>query len=407
MTVTELDASDVPWECCARPGCTGVRSSHATCLAHLDGEERATALRLLGRGRPLDARGVRFDAALLTQLLDATPCDDAGRPILKAARFDRASFAPGAGFDRVVFAKEVSFDRAHFEGDAPFEGARFDGHARFARALVAGRAVFDGATFGGQAWFGGARFKGPASFERCEFAGMAWFAKAEFATEAEFAAATFRGDATFDGARFDGRVGFAGAAFAAGAALERALFHADPDYRGTTFSDRGAVPKAAVRQAIRTGVAFARWPARAGAALIDAVVPAATVCAAILVGVALQVEFHYEGAVATFAGVGGVAAVVVVVRALVEQGHTGQTRGKRRLGIRLVGERDGHPIGPRRSVARHLLHVVDAVPLAAGWLRPLWHRKRQTFADTLVGAVVVKGAGWNRPPKPEAGGSCC
>lgn len=407
MTVTELDASDVPWERCQEPGCIGVRSSPAACLLHLGEEEQAAALRLLGRGRPIDGRGVRFDAALLSRLLDATPCDPSGSPILKGARFDRATFAAGTRFDGVVFAKEVSFDRAVFEGDAVFTGGRFDGHARFARTTVAGGARFDGAAFAGQAWFGGARFSGPVSFQGARFATIAWFSRAEVTGDADFGGARFEGDATFDGAEFAGEVRFAEAAFVAEAGLDRVTFRRDPDYGGTTFSDRGEVPQAALRQAMRAGVAFASWPARAGAALIDAVVPVGVMAVAVLVGVALQSLFHYDGAVVGFGAAGTAAAAIVVVQALVGQGRTGQTRGKRRLGIRLVRERDGHPVGPVRSVARHVLHVVDTVPLLAGWLRPLWQRKRQTFADTLLRCVVVRGKGWNAPPKPESGGSCC
>lgn len=406
MTVTRLDASDLPWERCALPGCAGARTSAGACLEHLSGEERETALRMLGRGRPLDGRGVRFDGELLTRLLDAVPCDDDGRPLLKA-RFDGATFAAGTRFDRVVFVKEVSFDRAVFEGEAAFTGARFDGPARFARTTVTGPAAFDGAVFAGQAWFGGTIFDGPASFQRARFATLAWFSRAAFAAGADFGGARFAGDATFDGAEFGGAVRFAEAAFEATVTLVDVAFGGEPDFRDTAFSERAEVPPQALRQAMRTGVAFASWPARAAAAILDLVAPAVVVAAAAGAGMALQRLFRYDGATAWLAAAGLLAAATVLVRALVDQGRTGQTPGKRRAGIRVVRLRDGHPLGPGRSVVRSVLHVVDTVPLLLGWLRPLWHRRRQTFADTLVGSVVVKGRGWNRPGRPEPTGGCC
>lgn len=403
MTVTELDASDVPWDRCRQPGCTGVRGPAGACLAHMDDTERAAAMGALARGRPLDARGVRIDGALLGQILDASPCDECGRPILNRARFDRATFAPGAGFTKVVFAKEASFDRARFEGDANFEGARFDGNVRFARVSLAGRAGFDDAAFAGQAWFGGARFEGPASFGRSEFANLAWFSRAEFATDAHFDGATFRGDTTFDGAAFNCHALFPDATFLGEARLEQASFHHDPTYRGAAFAGKGGAPQAAVRQAIWSGAALAPWPARARAALIDAAIPVAVVAVAATVGSFFQIVLQYQGATVAFAGLGLLAAGVLVVRSLLEQGHTGQTRGKRRLGICLVRERDGEPVGPWRSIARQVLHVLDTLPAPVGWLRPTWDPKRQTFADTLVTSVVVKRRGWARAGATEAG----
>lgn len=403
MTVTEVEASEVPWERCREPGCTGVRTAGGACLAHLEATERASALGALSRGRPLDARGVHVDAVLLGQILDATPCDDAGRPILNRARFNRATFAPGTGFAGVVFAKEASFDRARFEGDATFEGARFHGNVRFARVALAGRASFEGAAFAGQAWFGGARFEGPASFMKAEFANLAWFGRATFSTDAHFEGATFRGDTTFDGAAFDCHALFPEVTFLGEASLERARFRHNPDYRGAAFAGKGGAPQAAVRQAIWSGAALAPWSARARASLVDAAIPLAVVSIAAATGLFFQSVFQYQGAATAFAALGLVAAVVLVVRSLVEQGHTGQTRGKRRVGICLVRERDGEPVGPWRSIARQVLHVLDTLPAFAGWLRPMWDPKRQTFADTLVTSVVVKRRGWARTGATEAG----
>jgi uncharacterized RDD family membrane protein YckC len=71
-------------------------------------------------------------------------------------------------------------------------------------------------------------------------------------------------------------------------------------------------------------------------------------------------------------------------------GRTGQTWGRRALGIRLVGA-DGRPVGAGRALARDLAHILDGLPLYVGWLFPLWDAKRQTFADKVMNTVVVRG----------------
>jgi len=396
VTVTEIGAADVPWECCAHPGCHGVQAVAGACLAHLDEQQRVPVLAAIGRGRPIDVRGVAIGADLLATILAACPVDDCGRRVLNRARFDLVSFDADAAFARVVFSNEVCFDGARFAGEASFDSARFDGPARFARASFQGPASFDEASFGGQAWFGGARFSGIASFGRSEFTNLAWFSRADFETDAAFDGAVFRGDTTFDGTEFRCHTRFDGAGFLGEASLEKANFNHEPRYAGAAFSGKGGAPQAAVREAIWSGEALAPWRARVRGALIDIGLTAAPVAIAVVVGAILQGLLHYTGAVVALCGVGVVAALGFTVRSLVEQGRTGQTIGKRRLGICLVRERDGLPVGPARSLGRQALHLLDSLPVGIGWLRPLWNAKHQTFADTLLTTVVVNRRGWAR-----------
>lgn len=69
---------------------------------------------------------------------------------------------------------------------------------------------------------------------------------------------------------------------------------------------------------------------------------------------------------------------------------TGQTPGKRIVGVRLLRERDGQPLGPGAGIGRQFCHILDALPLLLGFLWPLWDSKKQTFADKIVGSVVIK-----------------
>ncbi|WP_017933360.1 RDD family protein [Nocardioides sp. Iso805N] len=73
----------------------------------------------------------------------------------------------------------------------------------------------------------------------------------------------------------------------------------------------------------------------------------------------------------------------------VRQGHTGYTLGKSVVGIKLVKQSTGQPIGAWLSFGRQILHTVDGALLYLGWLWPLWDRKRQTFADKIVETVVL------------------
>ncbi|MEU9120265.1 RDD family protein [Streptomyces sp. NPDC048506] len=75
---------------------------------------------------------------------------------------------------------------------------------------------------------------------------------------------------------------------------------------------------------------------------------------------------------------------------LVKEGSTGQTPGKKALGIKLVKESTGQPIGFGMAFVRKICHALDSLACDIGYLWPLWDEKSQTFADKIVGTVVVK-----------------
>jgi uncharacterized RDD family membrane protein YckC len=72
------------------------------------------------------------------------------------------------------------------------------------------------------------------------------------------------------------------------------------------------------------------------------------------------------------------------------QGRTGRSWGKRVVGLRLVDEESGRPIGPGAAFARDVGHLIDCLPLFIGWFRPIWNRRKQTYADRLAGTVVLR-----------------
>lgn len=91
------------------------------------------------------------------------------------------------------------------------------------------------------------------------------------------------------------------------------------------------------------------------------------------------------------------------------QAYTGATPGKRVAGVAVVRADTGAPAGLLRTAARPFVHVVDGI-LLIGYLRPLWHSRRQTIADSVLGTVAVgtRGPAWfpgidPLPPRPSRG----
>jgi len=74
----------------------------------------------------------------------------------------------------------------------------------------------------------------------------------------------------------------------------------------------------------------------------------------------------------------------------VRQGTTGYSLGKSVVGIKLIKESTGRPIGTGWAFLREILHVVDGALFYLGWLWPIWDRRRQTFADKIVETVVIQ-----------------
>jgi uncharacterized RDD family membrane protein YckC len=88
--------------------------------------------------------------------------------------------------------------------------------------------------------------------------------------------------------------------------------------------------------------------------------------------------------------VGAVAVLAVAIWLLVQEGRTGQTIGKKALGIRLVRESDGQPLGVGMAFVRRLAHFLDSLPCYLGWLWPAWDAKKQTFADKVCSSIVIR-----------------
>jgi uncharacterized RDD family membrane protein YckC len=73
-----------------------------------------------------------------------------------------------------------------------------------------------------------------------------------------------------------------------------------------------------------------------------------------------------------------------------EGGPTGQTIGKKALGIRVYDFRGGGgPIGYGRAFVRYLVRIVSAIPIFLGYFWMLWDKEKQCWHDKAAGDVVV------------------
>ncbi|MFG2025146.1 RDD family protein [Streptomyces sp. NPDC048825] len=129
---------------------------------------------------------------------------------------------------------------------------------------------------------------------------------------------------------------------------------------------------------------YAHWGSRVLATLVDSLILLVAYLPAVIGALISE----------TAAGIGGLITIVamigVVVWLLMEEGKTGQTIGKKTMGIRLLRESDGQPLGFGMAFARRLAHILDSAACYLGWLWPLWDDKKQTFADKVCSTVVVK-----------------
>ena len=128
---------------------------------------------------------------------------------------------------------------------------------------------------------------------------------------------------------------------------------------------------------------YANWGQRAGGYLIDGVILLPFyIIAAILAG-----HGTFANLIAVLIYLGGI--VTVGYNRWFLGGKTGQTWGRKALGIRLVSEETGQPIGAGMAFVRDLCHALDTLACYVGWLFPIWDAKRQTFADKIMKTIVV------------------
>jgi uncharacterized RDD family membrane protein YckC len=94
--------------------------------------------------------------------------------------------------------------------------------------------------------------------------------------------------------------------------------------------------------------------------------------------------------------VGGFIALAVGVGyyGWLEGSPSGQTLGKRAMGIRVYDLRVGGPIGTGRAIGRYFAKIISAIPCLLGYFWMLWDKERQCWHDKFVGSVVVPASSY-------------
>ncbi|GHE37861.1 RDD family protein [Streptomyces vinaceus] len=152
----------------------------------------------------------------------------------------------------------------------------------------------------------------------------------------------------------------------------------------------GAYPAPAVPGMPGSGMPpLAHWGQRFGAYLLDALIIAGPMYALGFIDLAASSD-PANGGPGVFFMIGWLYALGMGIFQLHKEGTTGQTIGKKVLGISLRREADGAFIGFGMAFVRKLAHILDGLPCYVGFLWPLWDEKKQTFADKVCNTVVIQ-----------------
>jgi uncharacterized RDD family membrane protein YckC len=114
---------------------------------------------------------------------------------------------------------------------------------------------------------------------------------------------------------------------------------------------------------------------RFGAALIDGILIG-------IVGVVLEVIIRSAGGLISLA-------LGIAYYGYLEGSPSGQTIGKRAVGIRVIDFNTGGPIGFGRAVLRYVGRIVSTIPCLLGYWWMLWDKERQCWHDKFASDVVV------------------
>jgi uncharacterized RDD family membrane protein YckC len=106
-----------------------------------------------------------------------------------------------------------------------------------------------------------------------------------------------------------------------------------------------------------------------------------------------QTAFTSEGGSLKFKAT-GIAAIFwillpVVYAIFFEGSASGQTIGKKLMGIRVIDSQSGQPIGYGRAFIRYIGKFVSGIPCGLGYLWMLWDKERQTWHDKIASSLVV------------------
>lgn len=133
----------------------------------------------------------------------------------------------------------------------------------------------------------------------------------------------------------------------------------------------------------------AHWGLRVGAHLLDMLIIIGPMYALGFIDLAMAPD-PATAEPGIFFAVGILYTLAMGFFQLFKEGSTGQTIGKKVVGISLRREADGTALGFGMAFVRKLAHILDGLPCYLGWLWPLWDDKKQTFADKVCSTLVIR-----------------
>jgi uncharacterized RDD family membrane protein YckC len=125
---------------------------------------------------------------------------------------------------------------------------------------------------------------------------------------------------------------------------------------------------------------YATWFPRVGAAIIDG----------LPVWALMGIGYAIDGGVGAIYFIFALLGVAFSAYNRWFMGGQGASIGKKALGLKLVGEQSGQPLGFGGALIRDIAHAADAIICYIGFLFPLWDAKKQTIADKLAKSLVLK-----------------
>jgi uncharacterized RDD family membrane protein YckC len=150
----------------------------------------------------------------------------------------------------------------------------------------------------------------------------------------------------------------------------------------------------------------ASFGARLAALLLDGVIVAGLMIPIYVVAVVMLVigptatttcddgfstcEYPHPAMIALAVGLVFAAIIVLIIFYTIRPiARRGQTVGRRVIGVMVVDQASGQPIGTGRSVGRYFMAIVSGWLCYLGYLWMLWDPERQTWHDKVVNSVVV------------------
>jgi uncharacterized RDD family membrane protein YckC len=145
-----------------------------------------------------------------------------------------------------------------------------------------------------------------------------------------------------------------------------------------------------------SGAPLASWFQRVGGYLIDYLLTVPGVVL-VFIGMPSTTSTNINGNVSSSSSEGNTMLLLLGLLLMIGVGAAnrwylggkGASLGKKALGLRLIGEQSGQPIGMVRAFLRDLVHILDSF-MYIGYLFPLWDAKKQTFSDKILGTLVTK-----------------